>query len=215
MCQEELLNIVQAGGPILTDLESGSEANQDENERLFFDEVHKDIPTPILSSKGAKKISRAKANSVPPDFTPRRSRRLALKQTPGGRRTEKSAEKVLMTKLGIIEQDDKFDAQARQAYIDIFERSLTGQEVEAIAKVIWETAGDQLHQREGTVGDGGSLSHRCFVAWISCGYAYNHNDNIISNSVEGLLKYLFLAKFKSCQVTSGWISHGGGVTGHP
>ncbi|XP_062227471.1 uncharacterized protein LOC133925624 [Phragmites australis] len=75
-------------------------------------------------------------NTIPGDFTPWRSPRISLQGSGAHKHVISKAQKVIMKKLGIVEEEEEADQEAVRRYIGLFDHPLSPQHLEAMASLL-------------------------------------------------------------------------------
>ncbi|XP_062224467.1 uncharacterized protein LOC133923000 [Phragmites australis] len=75
-------------------------------------------------------------NTIPADFTPWRSPRISLQGSGAHKHVISKAQKVIMKKLGMVEEEEEADQEAVRRYIGLFDHPLSPQHLEAMASLL-------------------------------------------------------------------------------
>ncbi|XP_062232905.1 uncharacterized protein LOC133930281 [Phragmites australis] len=75
-------------------------------------------------------------NTIPADFTPWRSPRISLQGSGAHKHVISKAQKVIMKKLGIVEEEEEAEQEAVRRFIGLFDHPLSPQHLEAMASLL-------------------------------------------------------------------------------
>lgn len=116
----------------------------------FIQACETPLNQPIIATNGYKRRAPVKPAARKPGSgtVPRRSSRLAKKESTLPRHTVKRAQRRIMQKLGIIEQDEAPSPGDCQAFDDLFKQTLPQRHIIALAELFTRGTGSVALQSE-------------------------------------------------------------------
>ncbi|XP_052146874.1 uncharacterized protein LOC127765934 [Oryza glaberrima] len=116
-------------------------AHADERLQDFLDSISATPPASVLGVRPPASVPTTstrsnRCNVIPPDFTPWRSPRFQQQGSGAQRHTITKAKAVNMKKLGIIQEEEEATEDSVKKYLNLFEKPLSTQHVEALATLL-------------------------------------------------------------------------------